>query len=143
MNTMRTTSALVTACLLFLLMGVLWGCSDDDSITDPENTYVLRVSRIEGPAAISLGDTLWVTFAEIPLSDSCHYFHEIETLGASSELNIYRLWGKIEGASCAQEEIRINKTIAITNFDGIGTHYVFVQQPDDTTLSYSVLVETP
>ncbi len=135
---------LVGATTIFgLPMLFLVGCGDEESITEPVSSYILGVGSIEGPSAITLGDTLWITFTDIPMEDSCHKFHELEVELESPQMNFYRLWGKIEGESCAQAVWNLTRTIAVTNFEGAGLHFVTVRQPDDTELTHTVDIQLP
>ncbi len=77
------------------------------------------------------------------MNDSCHIFHEVEIELEASQMNFYRLWGKIESGGCLQQVWNLNHTIAITNFEDAGTHFVVVRQPDNATLSHTVEIQMP
>ena len=68
MKTRTMIPSLALTALAVLSIVFLGACDSDDSVTEPGITaeyYTMTVGRIDAQPEIAVGDTLWVTCAEI------------------------------------------------------------------------------
>ena len=81
MKTRTMIPSLALMVIAVLSIGFFSACDSENSCTEPEVTeefYVMTVGRIDAQPEIALGDTLWVTFAEIVVT-GCKSFERIVT----------------------------------------------------------------
>ena len=139
MKALKTISSLVLVSLAVLGVLVLGLMGCDDDCTSPNlGEYQMQVGGLQAQNQISVGDTLWVTFTDIPLQDGCHSFLRIETRHQPNHL-IYELIGFVREGTCPLVYTEFDVTIPVVGLEA-GTHQITVGQPDNNHLQHNVEV---
>lgn len=142
MNVLKSNPSLVVILLAVLSLLAILGCDSDDSVNGPGESYtefILTAERLDAQNAISQGDTLWVTFANISLIDGCRSFERIEFEEGEMYMNFTLIGKKSIGLPCPLIHTLINITIPVTDL-AVGTHYLGLRNPDNTYLEHFVEV---
>ena len=131
---MKTASKICVFTVLgFVLSLIIPGCSSDENPVEPDTSYIMNIGSIDGPPGAAVGDTLWVTFGDAVMADTCHRFDRVEEVGESL-LRIFTFYGRVEGEACILSTWTFAKRIPITGLSE-GVRTVAVMRGDGTTLS--------